>query len=76
MKPTLFMNMLGTSDVEESWSRVGELGLNLAGTLRSFTLFLHTFAQKECKRTTFALCKRTQQSFTFFRPDSITNMPV
>ena len=39
--------------------------------LRSFYAL---FAPKQRKRTTFAFYKRTQQSFTFSRPDSITNM--
>ena len=38
--------------------------------------FYALFAQKRRKRTTFAFYKQTQRSFTFFRPDSITNMPV
>ena len=41
--------------------------------LRSFYTL---FAQKQRKRTTFAFFKQTQWSFPFFRPDSITNMPV
>ena len=69
------MNMPGPRNVEESWSGGGEAWAQFSPEccvlLRSFyTLFV----QKESKRTTFALCKRTQQSFSFFWPDSITNM--
>ena len=38
--------------------------------------FYSLFAPKQCKRTPFAFYKQTQRSFTFFQPDSITNMPI
>ena len=40
------MNLPGPSDVDESRSGVGELGLNLAGTLRSFACIVLYSADK------------------------------